>query len=293
MKIVGVLYARMWCDRFPGKALVPLAGKPVIYHCLQQLREVLPTEDIYFCTTAGRDDDELVEWWNRQRLGPEPLRNDGTMLNGLKVLYGSVMADVYVSLGCDTPLAYTGWAKRVLPEIVSGRAESVALYPPLAPTGMGWLFYIGGPGITIRKDAEKFLDYEAPNTREKFHPQGDPAWAKEPKRTVLLYVGHGREALLARPGKKDIDYPADAAMLGPLFRALYQGKAINTLDAIEWLDDHPEVAALNAHCRESAVNHEVAMETAWAADENWRRAEQNGYWISAEDEERYREARNG
>ena len=55
-----VLQARMGSQRLPGKALAPIAGKPIVLRCVDRLRacDVAP---VVLATTTNAQDDELVD----------------------------------------------------------------------------------------------------------------------------------------------------------------------------------------------------------------------------------------
>ena len=57
--------ARMASARFPGKALVPLAGKPVIEHVLDRVAKAGYLDQIVLCTTRDHSDDPLA--WFAER----------------------------------------------------------------------------------------------------------------------------------------------------------------------------------------------------------------------------------
>lgn len=51
--------ARMSSNRFPGKVLAPLHGKPIILHVLERLHSVFPKEDVVVLTSIHPSDDPL------------------------------------------------------------------------------------------------------------------------------------------------------------------------------------------------------------------------------------------
>lgn len=56
MKIIGVIPARYKSTRFPGKPLVPICGKPMIYWVYQQAEKVKEFDAVYIAT-----DDERIK----------------------------------------------------------------------------------------------------------------------------------------------------------------------------------------------------------------------------------------
>jgi len=57
LKVVGVIPARFGSVRFPGKALYPLHGKPLVVHTLDRARAALKLDEVYVAT----DHDDIAE----------------------------------------------------------------------------------------------------------------------------------------------------------------------------------------------------------------------------------------
>lgn len=62
MKVAGLITARLKSTRLPGKALLPLMGRPLLSHLLERLRKVVGIDDILLCTSTLHSDDPLEEW---------------------------------------------------------------------------------------------------------------------------------------------------------------------------------------------------------------------------------------
>ena len=54
MKIVGIIPARYASTRFPGKALAPIAGKPLIQHVVEQCRKAKSLKEVIVATDDAR-----------------------------------------------------------------------------------------------------------------------------------------------------------------------------------------------------------------------------------------------
>jgi spore coat polysaccharide biosynthesis protein SpsF len=61
-KHVGIIIqARMASTRLPGKVMLPLAGKPVLQHIIERLKQCQEVKTIVLATTRRKDDDVLVK----------------------------------------------------------------------------------------------------------------------------------------------------------------------------------------------------------------------------------------
>ena len=60
MMTVGIIQARMGSTRLPGKMMLPLAGKPMLFHVIERTKRIQGVDEIILATTTKRRDDVLV-----------------------------------------------------------------------------------------------------------------------------------------------------------------------------------------------------------------------------------------
>jgi len=60
--IHAFIQARMSSTRFPGKALAPLYGRPIIAHVISQVGQVIPSDQITVATSTDQSDDPLASY---------------------------------------------------------------------------------------------------------------------------------------------------------------------------------------------------------------------------------------
>ena len=53
MKIIGVVPARMGSSRFPGKPLHPIAGLPMVEHCIERARAYRFSDELFHSLVHG------------------------------------------------------------------------------------------------------------------------------------------------------------------------------------------------------------------------------------------------
>jgi len=54
MRTVAIIQARMGSNRLPGKVLMPLLGKPMLWHIVQRVRAVSAIDEVVVATPTGR-----------------------------------------------------------------------------------------------------------------------------------------------------------------------------------------------------------------------------------------------
>ena len=60
-KVVAIIQARMGSKRLPGKSMVDLAGKPLIWHVLTRVKRCKKIDEIVLATTTREEDDVLAD----------------------------------------------------------------------------------------------------------------------------------------------------------------------------------------------------------------------------------------
>ena len=61
-KVVAVIQARWDSSRLPGKILMKLVDRPIIWHVIKRLEKVKNLDDIVVATTTNKKDDKLVKY---------------------------------------------------------------------------------------------------------------------------------------------------------------------------------------------------------------------------------------
>ena len=61
-RAIAIIQARMSSSRLPGKVMMPLAGRPMIWHITNRLRCCQLVTDIIVATSTDPSDDELARY---------------------------------------------------------------------------------------------------------------------------------------------------------------------------------------------------------------------------------------
>ncbi len=102
-KVGVIVQARMGSTRLPGKVMLPLAGKPVLYRVIERLADCRTTNKIVIATTKKRRDDPIVSL--AKKMGVEFYR--GSEEDALSRYYETATNfnfDIIVRVTSDCPL---------------------------------------------------------------------------------------------------------------------------------------------------------------------------------------------
>lgn len=103
MRIVATIEARMGSSRLPGKVMLDVMGRPILYYLIERLKKCKFVDAIVLATTVNKEDDELVEF--SRSCGITCYRGDeNDVLSRVAGAAKSVKADVIVEITADCPL---------------------------------------------------------------------------------------------------------------------------------------------------------------------------------------------
>ncbi|MCF6465226.1 cytidylyltransferase domain-containing protein [Clostridium sp. Cult2] len=103
MKTVCIIQARMGSTRLPGKVMLDLCGKTVLWHVIERVKRVKNIDEIVIATTTGKKDDVIVE--EVLKYGAKVFRgSEEDVLSRYYYAAKENKADVVVRLTSDCPL---------------------------------------------------------------------------------------------------------------------------------------------------------------------------------------------
>lgn len=112
MKILGIVPARYQSSRLPGKPIVDICGKPMIWWVYQAAIKVDGFADVYVAT----DDERIENVCNELGMKCIMTSKDGNcLIDRLYEVSNYMEADYYVSINGDEPLIETGIIPCVFP----------------------------------------------------------------------------------------------------------------------------------------------------------------------------------
>lgn len=124
MKIVGVIAARMGSTRLPGKALMPILGKPMLEMMIDRVTRSKYLDDVIIATTIKPSDDELVSWAENYGIGYFR-GSEEDVLGRISDAVLASEADVAVELLGDNPLVHADLIDDVIGFYKSNRYDYV------------------------------------------------------------------------------------------------------------------------------------------------------------------------
>ena len=123
MTVVGIIPARFASQRFPGKPLAPLAGRPMVLHVLEAARGASRLDRVLVATDDARIAD-AVRAAGAEALMTSPAAASGT--DRLAEAARTVPADVYVNLQGDEPTMSSQNVDRAVETLLAAPGREIA-----------------------------------------------------------------------------------------------------------------------------------------------------------------------
>jgi len=243
VSVLVVVSARMASARCPGKALAPLAGRPLIEVLLERMASVSGVDGVVLATSVQADNDPLVAV--AEKAGFAIFRGDEEdVLRRHLDCARSLGADHVVRVTGDNPLT----DMETLQELVALhlRARADYTYVPGDALLMGILSEV----ISTRALERSWSRGEARHRSELV-----TLYVKEHPREFTIATGELPPGLYRPEYRLTVDEPEDARLLQEVFARLSApGRLVTTREAIALLDREPALARINAHLRHKPAN---------------------------------------
>ena len=236
-----VVSARMASSRFPGKALAPLAGRPLLQVLLERMRSTgLP---VALATSTHPENDALAALAESACVSVFRGDEDDVLKRHVECARRFDARDVVRVTG-DNPLTDTETLLGLVD--LHGREAADYSYVPGDALLMGILCEV------VSRDA-----------LERSWQKGEPRHRSE---LVTLYIKEHADEFrirtaglpegLYRPGYRlTVDEPEDVRLMQALFgRLAAPGRIVTTREAIALLDREPALLEINGHLRHKAHN---------------------------------------
>lgn len=242
-EVACIVQARTGSTRLPGKVLKTLAGRPMLSHLIERLKEAVTLDTIVIATTHLPQDDPIVALAEQHRVA----WYRGSQEDVLGRYAGAaemVNAEVVVRITSDCPLIDPVTVDNVVRYFLAHEYDYVA-------AGVGSGFPRG-------------LDTEV-CTREalmKAHRLAEDAPFRE---HVTLYIHRHPEIfrLASYPAPPELHHPDwrlcvdeedDFRLVEEIYKRLYRpGSPMDIREVVRLLENEPQLLQINAHVRQKVV----------------------------------------
>lgn len=259
-RVVAIVSARMASSRYPGKAMVPLAGRPLLEVLLERVASCPLLDSVALATSSREENAPLIAV--AHKIGIPVFRGDeDDVLRRYVDCARHMSADHVVRVTGDNPLTDLETMERLIERHLDTGAEYT---------------YVPGDALLMGILSEVI-------SRPALERSWERGEARHRSELVTLYVKEHPGAFristaelppgLYRPQYRlTVDEAEDVRLMQAVFdRLAAPGKLVTTREAVALLDAQPDLAALNAHLQHKPHNvRSVELDGMIAGNEHHR-----------------------
>ena len=242
-EIVAIIQARMGSSRLPGKVLKEIAGKPMLDWVVSRTGAVKEIDRVVVATTTETSDDPIEDWC----LSNGCACYRGSQNDVLDRYYQAAkkfQADVIVRITADCPLLDGGVVSKTIRAFLDSGVDFAAnrLPPPFKRT-----YPIGLDTEVCTFHALERAWEEAGQKFEREHVM--PYLYQVEGRFKTLRVDHQQDY---GDWRLTVDTQEDLNLVRAILDH-FKGQTFTWLDVVHYLEEHPEVAKMNADIKHKTV----------------------------------------
>jgi len=251
MKVGALIPVRLASERMPGKALMPIVGRPAILHLVERLfaSRYLSPQDVILCTTTDESDDPLI--LIAESVGARAFRGSrDDIIDRFYFAVADFGFDAVIEADGDDICCDTTYMDLCMDHLLAEPELGVVLTEDL-PLGLG--------SKAIRASAIRTV------WSNHLTERNDTGFMYFFTRTGLCKASRIkplRPEHVHRKVRLTLDYPEDLAFFEALFNELYQEGTVFGIDEItSLLARRPELIEINSMVDEEywARTHRLAQ----------------------------------
>ncbi|HWY64707.1 MAG TPA: aldo/keto reductase, partial [Rhizomicrobium sp.] len=241
--VVAVIQARMGSSRLPGKVLMPVAGKPLLWHIVHRLGQCRTVDRVAVATSTDPRDDAIAQFCGQAGVAciRGPLHN---VLERYQLAAAETGAQTLLRVTGDAPLIDPG----LIDYLVSSMTEAEADFVQFAP---GILCAHEGVDVFSRRALDWLTSHAADHEIAREHVTS--YFKKYPDAVNTAYLpAYG--PLARGPQRLSVDEPEDMDRLRVIYDRLQVPAGEAPLAAVlHLLESDPQLRAMNAHIRQKPL----------------------------------------
>lgn len=242
---IAIIQARMSSSRLPGKVLKPLADKAMIWHIYQRALKCKLIDKVIVATSTEKSDDPLVLFCEDNNLNF--FRGDlNNVLNRFVKILEKDKYPYFVRITGDCPLIWPTFIDQ----------QIMALYK--FDGDVAWLRRSSArlEGQSVQSSRSLFyINEKSMNSEDREHV-GARYLAENPTEFRIVEIDTPKEMDISKY-RLTVDEEDDYRLIKTLYDNLYNSEPIDFLNALAWLDKHPDVADFNKNVHHKKLNIEL------------------------------------
>lgn len=246
MKIAAIIQARMASTRLPGKVLMKIAGKPMLWHVVERIKTAKTLDSVIVATTINSEDNAIEKLAQKEGW----LLYRGSSEDVLDRYYQAAKKfniNIIFRGSSDLPLIDPVVIDMCVKKLLSGKYDYISNFFQEEQDKSDF-----PRGLDVRVFSFAALEKAHHNATQSYEREHVAPYIWENKKKEFK-IGPAVEAPpeYSRNYRLTVDYPEDFSLMEKIYQIFYKpSKIIDTSKIIAFLDKHPEIAQINANCQQ-------------------------------------------
>lgn len=240
-RVLAIVQARIASTRLPGKALLPLAGKPVVVHVLERALRIPSVNSVVLAVPEGKENTALFDAARHLNV----LFFQGSENDVLDRFYRAAEkfgADYIARITADNPFTDIDYGNETIQRAITVEADLCA------PEGLPL-------GCALEVLSWKALARAHGEGKEPHHREHVSPYIKE-RPDVFSIVRFRTDIEPAYATLRlTVDTEEDYRLAEALYNALYRGMPFSLKETLAYLDAHPQLRDINKNIQQRPMTH--------------------------------------
>jgi spore coat polysaccharide biosynthesis protein SpsF len=232
--VVAIIQARMGSTRLPGKVLIDIEGKPVLWHLINRLQKSQLIDKIVIATTSNKNDIPILKFAEENGIDSYAGSEDD-VLDRYYQAAKKFKADPIVRITADCPLIDPRIVDRVVGEFLNMKGCDAAGTDGTFPDGLDTSVF------SFRALEKAWREARLPSEREHVGPY----ISKHPELFKIRGISYPTDLSHLR---WTVDQEEDLTLVREIFQRLFrEGEIFYTEDILRLLEKEPRLMDINSH----------------------------------------------
>ena len=242
-KVVAIIQARMGSTRLPGKVMLPIVGKPMLWHIIERVKRCKNVDSIVVATTIRQEDKMIINL--AEKCSVETfIGKENDVLDRYYQAAKKFSADIVVRITADCPLINPPTIDKMVDLCLKENAEYICGHPdyPSIEQGIG----------VISFSALEKLKTLANKEYQKEHVT---IFIKENPELFKIVANISKNIFQRKDMRLTVDTKEDLRLMRVIYNRLYKkNEIINLEDVVRLLENNPKLKEININVKMSDVN---------------------------------------
>ncbi|WP_456277654.1 cytidylyltransferase domain-containing protein [Bacillus sp. AK128] len=241
MKTLIIIQARMGSSRLPGKVLMPLGQSKVLDYVITRCRQVINISDVIVATSTLDGDTPIAKWCDENNITYFRGSEDDVLSRYMEAAK-PYQPDYVIRVTADCPFVDYEMANELVEKMKLHPVDYIKVEQENLPRG-----------LVVEMFSFKALTYIDENGKEPYHREHVTYYGYEHEEEFTHSTYTPAEQLQDPSLRITLDTEEDYQVCSKVAEHFEGDKLVSSKMVIKYLQEHPEIAKLNAHIEQKAV----------------------------------------